>query len=123
MKFNRFIIQHIFETKFKDALNKKIAQDITRLDCEDLEVDFGEKSDIFELDYIDRIDVDNYEIEQDDDETLVSGEMEINAEINGFTYDHGEAFAAGSSLITLGYLFSFTENENEVSNLYLENIY
>lgn len=123
MRFNQSIIQHLFETKFWDTMEKTVAQDIMELDADEYASDFDTLPDSFELDYIESIHVDNFDIEKNGDESIVSGEMELHAEVNGFAYYDGESFAVGSLLLVLGYAFSFTECDEVLDSLYLEHIY
>ena len=123
MRFNQSIIQHLFETKFWDTLEQTVSQDVMSLDADEYMTEFDTPVDNLELDCIERIHIDSFDIEKDGDESIVSGEMEIHAEVDGFAYHDGETFAVGSSLLVLGYAFSFTECDGSFDALYLEHIY
>lgn len=122
MKFNKIIIKNIFETKFWDELTQHVADDIQQMDGNDFSGEFDIITDNLELDSIEDFQVDSYETELDGDETIVTGVLIVLADVNGFAYYDGESFATGTTLLTLIYSYSFTEQEQNFDNLYLEHV-
>lgn len=128
MLFNKNIILSILQDQFEEDIQSYVDDTVMKLDVYDLEGVFDSPVDYAILGDIDEITVEEYAIEDDEDNRTISGTIEIEVTVDGFSHWDNDSIFIGSERMTLGFLFRFfaeTTKKKKVkyTNLELEYIY
>ena len=118
MRFNRKIIQNIFETALWDHLITRVQRDIqVQLSLEF----FDDPVSSVSLDSISSVEIYDYHVKEVKDEAIVSGFMFVSANTSVYTMDETNKERLWDSGVTeMYYDFSFHEREGKYSKFELD---
>ena len=120
MKYNKFILQHIMENKFINSIEIKVSHDLVRLNEYDLYNIFFNKVETVRLSCIAGISIERFDTVNNGGGTVVSGEMTVSAEVNGFIKQNNEWVIAEGGMLNFEYSFWFIEENGNLRDLELE---
>ncbi len=123
MKYNKNIILNILTDDFENEIAEYVLDCIWNLDGSDLYDAFESVIDYADLDYIDKISLIRYEVDEEKNEECIHGVIEIIAYIDGYVHWDGENMLMGGAPFMLGVEFSFMIEEGIAEGLELEYIY
>ena len=115
MKIDENVILALFEDKWHDNLIECID---AATDNEDLDIffDFENSVDIVELDHIENVSVENYDVEIGNfGIQIITGTLQVEAQFNGLTYWDKEYQHVEDILKTILIRFKFTITADEAS--------
>lgn len=123
--YNKNIILNILSNIFGIEIETYVQKCIMRMEKEELEEYFGEEEvDYAMLHFLHQIIIENYEIEiEDENQEIISGTVEVEAEIDGFSFEEEKSVYKDSTEITIGLLYEFHACNGEYKDLYLEYLY
>lgn len=125
MKYNKNIILNILSSNFYDQIKNFALECVWDLDETEL-YDIGyEGAEYADLDYIDKIRVMDYKVNQEKEKEYLSGILEVWAGIDGYIFEDEENtnIYTGSGLHVFGMTFGFWGSQDVYSNLELVSIY
>ena len=125
MIYNNNIILNILQSEFWDEIEIYVAGCILDFDDWNSNDTFENIVDYAELDSIDEMVVDSYNIEENPDgvREYISGMMEIRSYVDGYVHWDGEDMVVDSGEVSIGVQFSFYAEDDKYYNLELEHIY
>ena len=122
--YNKNIILNILVNTFGKDIEAYIQNCIDKMDIEELEEYFDQDIDYVVLDMINRMIVDNYEVESDAaEQQTIFGTLEVQAEVDGFVKWEGKEIFKGNSEMILELLYEFHVEDRIYKDLYLEYLY
>lgn len=122
--YNKNIILNILSNIFRIEIETYIQKCIMCMEKEELEECFEEEVDYAMLHFLHQIIIENYEIEtENENQEIVSGTVEVEAEIDGFSFEEEKSVYKDSTEITIGLLYEFHSSNGEYKDLYLEYLY
>lgn len=124
MTYNNNIILNILQSNFWDEIEICVADYIISLDEFNLAENFDNIVDYAELDSINEMLVDSYEIklEAEEDREYISGIIEIECSIDGYVHWDRENIAIDKGIVNVGVQFSFCSEKDKYYDLELELI-
>lgn len=104
---NKNAVSAIIENYFWDELEEEISDNVLDLECEDIENDFDMAVDFVELDSVDTLRIMEVETEEDEEDELISGALEVSVSIEGYHYFDGDSHPVGNAVKIMGFDFEF----------------
>ena len=121
--YNKNIVLNILSNIFGEQIENYVQSCILKWDRNILEKYFGIEVDIALLNELNRMTVENYniELEKNEDE-LISGKLKIQAIIDGFAIGENNVNYVSSTMIPMALLYEFHVRNQEYMDLYLEYV-
>ena len=123
MKYNENIVLDILSSEFFGEIEEYTLECIWQMTESDIWDIIDEGADYAELEYIDGLEVIDYEVKEEDETEYISGTLEVSACIDGYAHWDGEDINMGSGFCELDMSFGFLRCRDEYLNLELEYIY
>lgn len=122
--YNKNIILNILNSTFGDEIEEYIQNCVVEMDSNELKEYFEQETDYAVLDVLEQMVVQDFEVELDEEnKELISGTLEISAEIDGYVHWEGEEIYIESAAVTIGLLYEFHAENEQYTDLYLEYLY
>ena len=119
--YNKIIVLNILSNIFGEQIENYVQSCIIKLERSILEKYFSVEVDFVSLNTLNRMTVENYniELEKNEDE-LISGRLKIQAIIDGFAIGENEVNYMASTMIPMVLMYEFRVRNQEYMDLYLE---
>ena len=119
--YNKIIVLNILSNIFGEQIENYVQSCIIKLERSILEKYFSVEVDFVSLNTLNRMTVENYniELEKNEDE-LISGKLKIQAIIDGFAIGENEVNYMASTMIPMVLMYEFRVRNQEYMDLYLE---
>ena len=119
--YNKIIVLNILSNIFGEQIENYVQSCIIKLERSILEKYFSVEVDFVSLTTLNRMTVENYniELEKNEDE-LISGRLKIQAIIDGFAIGENEVNYMASTMIPMVLMYEFRVRNQEYMDLYLE---